>query len=595
MIDTANMNDEAMRAIIARARELKRRQTDEGPQSKDELWQWVKDNLGYEITRESVCEGHCAPLDFLWDVYSEDIGSVLLIANRGGGKTFFTAMLHYLNSKFKPGCDSLTFAASVEQANRCYEHLIPWLFEHKKDSDGDEKLILKSEVDKSRRGGTAGGGKTRFKNSSKVEAVASSKNAVNGPHPHKAHADEVDLIDPEVWEESRNLAIAGKTSDGRLIRAQDILTSTRKYKNGRVQKLVNDVKEALKRGLKPPHVLKFWCFVETAENQPNCREHPSNVKRKAENDPTLCDCHEVAGKGTDKEGNLRTFDKTCAGRLWYSHGWRPLEEVQNTFQQNVESMWNAQQECKEPETEGNYIKWVESMDEVYNFIPYPEQGPIYMGVDWGGTNAHAVLWIQRLDYAVSVRNSAGEEILMPQDAYVVFDEIYLSEIATHELAGKVIEREVYWRNRLSGWGVKKRFADPQGKADRLAFRDNGLSTEWPVGTRDFGYMLTKVQQAHIDNMLFADPERCPMFVLEIGDWKENPRSNGKELDEFNHAMSAMRYAIANIDRLERREEKKRQSAKVSSMNRVLKRRFRKRHGPMGYNVKANPLSEFGVT
>lgn len=934
-----SLSDDHLRAIVARGRELRRRRRDDGPQNKRELQAWVQESMGIRITDKACCPGHVAPLDFLWDIYSGETGSALLVANRGGGKTFFVALHHYLRSKFWPGYWGLSFAATVEQSNRCYDHAVPWLYEYKKE-DGEDKLTLKSEVDKSRRGGTSGGGKTRMKNSSRFEAVAGSERSVNGPHPNCAHCDEAEQVDEGTWAESRNMAVAGWTTDGRMIPAQDIVTSTRKSRRGRVQRLMNAIKEAVKNGLKPPHKLYIWCFVETTENQPNCRAAPENASRLAAGDPTLCDCDTVASEGKDREGGVRTFDNTCRGRLYHSGGWRPLDEVQNTFQQNSEPVWKAQQECTEPESEGNYVKWSEYHDEVVGFRPIPDQGPIYQATDWGGcydeetevltargwvpfpdvedddefasmdpetrtvgfvrpdkvmkkeypggmerydgkhvdllvsadhrmltapvsdygegeltvtrsdrtpelrrvlkdsagredavdapfvlpgvvrgdghhlpdveiaaedwaaflglwvaeghtedrgrvgithydrdnvermkeilgryfrvcdgidwderrgqlrvndqrlhahlaplgrapdkhlpeyvkrwtrdllriyldwhargdgprnriytcsrrladdlqeiamyagwaadvavrpvkdgrigdrvlrgnypqyvvsllktrnrpwlscrrdlgqrpiksrldgdpsrmvycvhlperhtlyvrrngkavwsgnTNPHAVIWVQRLDYAVAVRNGLGEEILMPQDSYVVFDEIYVSEIPTKKLAERVIQREAQWRRRLPGWHVRARFADPQGKADRLEYKDQGLKTEWPVGTRDFGFMLNKVQQTHAEGRLYADADACKMFVAEISDWRENPRT-GEELDEFNHCMSALRYLVSNVDRMERRDAKRNRAKSVAPQTIARKaRRSRRRRGPVGYDERPNPLREF---
>jgi hypothetical protein len=588
----ATLSDDQVRAIVARARELQRRAQEEGPQSKDELWWWIKENVGIELTRVAVCEGHTSPLDFLWDIFSRNTTSALLVANRGGSKTFVVALFHFLSAKFWPGYTGLSFGATQEQGNRCYEHMIPWVYTHKKTADGDEMLVKRPEIASTTKGGSGGGGKTYWKSGSKVEVVPGTEKAVNGPHPNTAHADEVEQIDQATWDESRNMAVAGTAKDGRMIAAQDILTSTRKSKHGRVQKLMNAIKDAAKQGLKPAHKLYIWCFVETTQKQTNCRSAPQNAERLAVDDPTLCDCHTVLGDGTMEDGSPRTFDKVCAGRLWYSDGWRPLEEVQNTFQQNSKVVWNAQQECSEPDTEGNYIDWDERKHEVFGFRPHPEQGPIYMAVDWGGTNPHAVNWYQRLDYALAVRNMNGDRLVLPQDSYVCFDEIYVSEVATGDIARRVIKREQDYRAEFPGWVVKGRFADPQGKADRLEFRDQGLKTEWPVGTRDFGYMLTKVQTEHREGRLYADPQKCPNFVAEVGMWRENPRT-GEQLDEFNHCMSNLRYCIANVDRLERKDAKRRLSAATSGARSVARRAAnRRKRGPVGYDRRPNPLSEF---
>src|ERR1051326_8703454 len=61
---------------LARAtEELKKRPKTKGPQTDDELHDWIRENLGYVIPRQSVCPDHQAPFDFLADVYFERVTS----------------------------------------------------------------------------------------------------------------------------------------------------------------------------------------------------------------------------------------------------------------------------------------------------------------------------------------------------------------------------------------------------------------------------------------------------------------------------------------------------------------------------------------
>jgi hypothetical protein len=76
-----------------------------GPQTDEELHAWIKKNLGMDIPTTPVCEGHCSPFDFVADIYFERTSSALAMANRGGGKTENSAILHLLNSIFRPGCE----------------------------------------------------------------------------------------------------------------------------------------------------------------------------------------------------------------------------------------------------------------------------------------------------------------------------------------------------------------------------------------------------------------------------------------------------------------------------------------------------------
>ena len=44
---------------------------------------------------------------------------------------------------------------------------------------------------------------TVWKNASRVEVLPGTPQAVNGPHPQKAHADEIEQMDDSTWRESR--------------------------------------------------------------------------------------------------------------------------------------------------------------------------------------------------------------------------------------------------------------------------------------------------------------------------------------------------------------------------------------------------------
>ena len=79
---------------------------------------------------------------------------------------------------------------------------------------------------------------------SKVEVLGGTVAAVNGPHPQKAHSDEVEIMRADTWRESRNLASAKTTPDGRHIMAQNYATSTMKWKGGRVWQILQSFQRA---------------------------------------------------------------------------------------------------------------------------------------------------------------------------------------------------------------------------------------------------------------------------------------------------------------------------------------------------------------
>ena len=510
-----------------------------GPSNDDELHSWIRGELGVNIPRVSVCPDHDAPFDFLADLYFERIDAALGVANRGGAKTFLVAVLHWLNSKFKPGCESCTFGAVEKQSYRAYGHLKSWIFDENGNRRADVVSSMMSE--------------TIFRNGSKVEVLGSTPEQVNGPHPQKAHADEIELMREDTWAESRNMTISGRVRDGRYIRPQDISTSTRKGPNGRVQTLINEITQAVREGYRPPRKLYMWCQKETAAERPECQKAPKEAREarltELGRDPCeLCDCHLIR-KGEWDDGKPRLLSDVCDGDYFRSRGWQPPADLLKQFRENDRETYEAQVLCKKPEMRWHYMPtFSEDRNGIKEFVPDPENGPIFTSTDWGGTNPHSVHWYQLLRHEIEVISFYDEVVRLIEGSIIVFDEIYQAEIGNDALAALVKERELKWKRAFPQFRVFERFADPQGKAAKLDWKALGLRTVWHA-TREIEEQLKVIRTIMDDDLLRVDVTRCPMWVKEAQAWRRNP-STGNELDEnFNHAMSDWRYFAINVKKV----------------------------------------------
>src|SRR3954463_4903025 len=143
VLDT--MSDEELRELLDHHQQLERQLDIYGPQNPHELHAWLKSEMGLDIPRTAVGEDHDAPFDFLSDLFFEIAEPALLMANRGGSKTFLVAVLHWLNSKFKPGCESCTFGATEAQSLRAYAHLKNWIYDEAATRKSG-KAVLRSEI-----------------------------------------------------------------------------------------------------------------------------------------------------------------------------------------------------------------------------------------------------------------------------------------------------------------------------------------------------------------------------------------------------------------------------------------------------------------
>jgi hypothetical protein len=532
------MDRKDLLALANQIADLERRLSLDGPQTDDELHHWIKHNLGFTIPRNSVCEGHASPFSFIADLYFNRKGSALLMANRGGNKTHGVAILHLLNMLYKPGIEAATVGAIEAQADRAYSHFRT-LVQIYQDRTGQDV------VDTSMKS------KTRLKNRSQLEILPGTKNAVNGPHPQVVHVDEVELMDPEVYQESRNMAL-GKTKEGGVhFRAQDIITSTRKRGVGPMQELIDSVNEAKLMGAEPPYEMYSWCIFECAEPMPSCQ-----VARPDLPDCDKCDCDKVVSGRWDN-GQPRTLKDVCGGRFAKSDGWVDHETIKNTFTKASQGIWEAQQECIKPSTEGLVMpQFSLERHGVRRYDPDPDHGPIFMSIDFGGTNPHAVNWYQVLKYEIEVETYNGTTKRLREGTRVCFDEIYKAEVSNTQIAELIVRKEELWRQKHPRWRVSKRFADPQGKAARLDLARYRVPLPTAnLTTRDVKEHV-KICAYLIENDTFqVDVERCEMFCAEIESWHYPKKKPGMlddpdiPVDDFDHCMSNWRYAMANIEKM----------------------------------------------
>jgi hypothetical protein len=534
------------------------------PQTPDELWDYIVKRYGVKIARVSVCEDHDTPFSYVCAGFFEWYPNIFGIGPRGGGKSFDQALLHDLNSEWKPGCESATFGAVEEQAKRVYAAFKT--FVNRDNIVGDPKIsetVYKPVGD--------------MNYGSKVEVLGGTVAAVNGPHPQKAHSDEVEIMRSDTWKESRNLASAKTTPSGQHITAQNYGTSTMKWKGGRVWQILESFKKAKKKAIErygadqrelvddlicktTTFYVLTWCLFEVAEQVPNCREAPENADLP-EWEPGLvrseckCDCHEIVNgsleaQDDDGEPLPRTLASECGGRFYRSRGHRTRAEVIQLFLQNDRRVWEAQQLCRETETEGLYLPNFSKNRHGLARFPFDiANGPVYTGTDWGFTDEAAVVWIQYLDRPVEAIRYDGRAIVVPRGARVAISELTKARKTATELGQLAIMREYTLANVLSSdrVEVRKRWADIQGAGDRRDWAKMGLKTA-RYSSRLFEEHVKEWNGLVDANRFFVlvDEDRfsgtgCPVLAEQIEGWREEEGKESRTLPQ--HVVSAGRYCV----------------------------------------------------
>jgi hypothetical protein len=529
----------------------------EMPQTPDALWDYVNDIWGVKVARVSVCDGHDTPFDFLCAGYFETYPNIFGIGPRSGGKSFLMALLHELNSRSKPGCQSSTFGAVDEQSKKVYQDMVS-VFLNGGLGEGESEVA-----------GEPTQLKTIFKNGSEVNCFPGTVNKVNGPHPCKVHSDEVELMREDVWRESRNLAADKITQDGRVIKAQNYGTSTRKWKNGRVDKIYQEFAKAKEAALKKfgklddraktmivdtsKFYVMMWCIFEVAQQVPNCRCVPENQDLPEydydhEDTSRKCGCHTISNGTWDKEGKVpRTLESVCKGRLYRSRGHRSFREVRQLFTQNDRATWEAQQECIEAEATGLLVPSFSRRRHGLQFFPIdPANGPFYTAVDWGTIHQACVLWAQYLERDVVAVGYEGGEKILPKGSRVVFAEIYESGMTSAELGEKVIAKEFAMAQPTSfdRIPVRKRWADVQGTGDRRVWRKMGLPTA-KYSTRNVSEQVKTVRGYYEVDRAFVVVPQCPRYCEEMETWREDEKGDIVD-DKLKHAMAAGRYLFLGM-------------------------------------------------
>lgn len=560
-----SLKTEDIQNLVLSLQGIARHSKEQGPKNDDELHSWIQNNLGMNIPRVPVCPGHQTPFQFISDIYFERVGAAIAMANRGGSKTMSAAIIHLLNSLFKPTCESISVGAIEAQAYRAYENLTKLIKKHGKVDVPKDNPEIQHSIQK----------ETVFKNGSKVFVVPGTVSAVNGPHPQKVHLDEVELMEPDVFAEAKFMS-QGKTielpnGESKIIKSQDFLTSTRKRAHGLMQSILDDIQNAKNNGYKPPYELYIWCYREIAQNQPNCRaaypELPENKK---------CGCDKIV-KGMWDDGSPRKFSDVCNGSLARSQGFLSLDDIHKNFMESSQESWEAQQECSKPETGGLVfptftrekfgIKWYE---------PDPEYGPIYMGVDFGGTNPHAASWYQVLKYdidAYTLDQQMDEEPKkrLKEGTRVCFDEVYIANVSNVEFANLVKAKESYWRGKYKDFTVKNRFADPAAKAARLEWSINGLPTQF-FTTREIPEQVKTVNEMLKEGLFAIDLTKVEMLGEEMEAYSYPNKRLGtvndpdKPVDDFNHQISALRYCMQHLKILEALDKRDRKATMPTTGN-----------------------------
>jgi hypothetical protein len=269
-----------------------------GFENPEELLDFVEVFWGVCIPKAKVCPEHSPPAEYIAAAFFEEVLDCVCWANRSGGKTFNGALVTWLDSVFKTGCETKILGGSGEQSLRMYEHMKGFItppFQH----------LVEGEALRTR---------THLVNGSNIQILTASTKSVRGPHPQKLKLDEVDEFKDRIYEAA---LLIPKSARG--IRAGVQIYSTMHKAYGLMNRVITEAAESGYRVFK-------WCVFDVMER---C-------------DGRDCDTCELW--------------EDCEGRAQQADGFYPIEDAISARRKVSRETWESEMLCKMPSQEGLIYK-----------------------------------------------------------------------------------------------------------------------------------------------------------------------------------------------------------------------------------------------
>lgn len=477
------------------------------PKTDDQLDEFIQAAYGLRLPRKVVTPGHRTPFEFVADLFFERTKNALGFANRTGGKTYGVALLNHLDMTFKPGCEIASAGAVRDQAEKCYrylqEHLErPWF---KKLRERFQKIKRKDLVESSIRS------MTKFNNGSILEIITATEKGLRGPHPQKSRIDEVDEIEWELLQ--TGLSMSHSTDD---ILGQNVFTSTRQKMHGSMQRMLD---EAVARGIE----IYEWNIWETLQT----------CNRRCKGDPKHGDCP------------IYTF---CQGKAHHCDGFYRIddfiEKVRMIDREKFETEWLNEKPSKERFVYPNFsqtrhVLTPEKLQELCGFS-YPNLSwQKISSIDFGSSPGHPFVHL--------------DIFRIPNvNAWLVFEEYVAEQRLLRDHADSIKRKKSYRAGDCP-------YADHDAQ-DRLELKNYGINTRKAIK----GNASVAVGIDYIKSLLSGFPpletpmlyvwHECTYTIKEFGmySWPirpdGKPDKSGRPLQENDHAMDALRYALYSYHR-----------------------------------------------
>lgn len=212
------------------------------PRTDDELHAVVRTLFGYTIPRHKVCDDHDAPFDAFSTAYFRKEPQILIRGSRGlAGKSRLLSVLG-LTFAVVDGAEATILGGSLAQSQNVHETIRSVI-----DYKGFDKNWLAAPPTNSL---------IQFTNGARLRPLTASQRTVRGPHPPVLLGDELDEMDPEIWESAKGQPMDQKNYQGELLEAITAAASTLQYAD---KTMAREMKRFEEQGLP----VFNWCMAES--------------------------------------------------------------------------------------------------------------------------------------------------------------------------------------------------------------------------------------------------------------------------------------------------------------------------------------------
>lgn len=211
-----------------------------------ELAEFIADTWGVVIPPRRVCKGHRAPLEALAAAYFAEHPRILWKASRGfGGKSVLMAALGLTEARCL-GAGVTILGGSLKQSQNVHDYMqgLGNMAGKFWGAAAAPRSLLRSDPTQR---------KTHLANGGWIEALPASTRAVRGPHPQRLRGDELDEMDPGIWD-----AAQGQAQEDRRRDIVDQVTGSSTHHNPDGT-MTRELKLAAERGWP----VFEWCYRET--------------------------------------------------------------------------------------------------------------------------------------------------------------------------------------------------------------------------------------------------------------------------------------------------------------------------------------------